>query len=160
MSGAKLILWIWTVLVISITVLILQLILATRTYSGSEIAFMATSDHYIDLDTTNPIDIEAADSEYFQFVQGETYIYGIPETPPLDYVSDKYYRLEAQLQKGRWLVAEGSSISIELMNDKSFDVTYFPTKDKISDTIIMGVMISICIWLLFVLIGWIIYDEL
>jgi len=81
-KGQKVAFWMWTLVVLVVAGAILYSSLRTRTYSGREVAFTARSGRYVDVNTANPIRIEAADSMYFRFVQGETHMYGVPETPP------------------------------------------------------------------------------
>jgi len=79
--------------------------------------------------------------------------------PPLDYAGDEYFRLEAQLQKGRWEVAEGFSISIELVGEETFNVTYFPKRDTVTLDILVGVVISLVVWVGGIAIGAIVSDD-
>ncbi|MCH7730406.1 hypothetical protein IID21_02620 [Patescibacteria group bacterium] len=158
-KGAKTGLWIWSVVVLVVTGAILYSNLKIRTYSGKEVAFTTSSGWYVDVNTVNPIRIEAADSVYFRIVQGETHLYGVPETPPLDYAGDEYFRLEAQLQEGRWKVADGSSISIELIGEETFSVTHFPTTITVTSDIVVGAVIGLVVLLVGFLIGAVVFDD-
>lgn len=152
-KGAKIAVGIWTLVVLVAAGAILYSGLKTRTYSGREVAFTASSGRYVDVNTANPVRIEAADSAYFRIVQGETHLYGVPETPPLDYAGYEYFRLEAQLQEGRWKVAEGSSISLELVGEEPFSVTYFPTSATVNQDILLGVIFGSLVWVVGFLVG-------
>ena len=158
--GAKVVFLAWALGVLVIATALVYSSLKPRTFSGSEVRLSARSGRYLEVKTTSPIQIEAADSEYFRIVQGETHLYGVPETPPLDYGSDKYFRFDSQLQNGRWEVAEGSSISLELNGEQPFTVTCFPTSGTIADTILVGVLLSFFVWLVGLLLGVMLSYEL
>jgi len=131
---------VWAVVVIVPGKVYTNNIIKPSTYKGSEITFTAEKGYYIDLETTVPVRINVASPEYFHFVQANTDIYGIPETPPLNYSGTKYFFLDAQLGKGRLEVVEveGSSISIKLVGEESFSIVYSPTTETVNDAIVDG----------------------
>jgi hypothetical protein len=123
-------------------------------YSGNDVTFLTSEGRHIDINSTNPIHIYAADSEYFRIVQGETQLYGVPEKPPLDYEYNEYFRLDDQLQGGKWEVVEGSDVSVELVGEESFTITSFCTSDHVVDTVFVVTLVGLIVWLLGIGFGW------
>jgi hypothetical protein len=147
------IVWVWTLVVIIATGLLTYASLTPRTYHGTQAEFSIEEDWYLDVVSTGTVHIQAADSSYFRLVQGDTHLYGVPMTPPLDYDYEEYFHLEGQLQNGRWEVTEGNGVSVQLAGETAFTVTQSPTGSAIAWYIFIAVFLSAIVWFLGILIG-------
>ena len=142
----KIVLW-WTLVILAVAGVLVYFTLRTRTYAGTEMTFKLKSGWCMDIAAKSPIRFSAADSRYFRIVQGETQMFGVPETPPLDYQGDDYFFLEGKIQKGRWKVADGSSISLKLVAEEPFTVSYFPTVVTAFLDTLLVLLIGCLVWI-------------
>lgn len=113
------------------------------TYEGNTISLNATSGMYLDVYTEGTVQINAISSEYFRLIQGETHLYGIPETPPLDYKGNEYFVLKGEVEKARYLVKDGNNITFKFIGESEFSIIRSHTKTGIWIRVVAGLFLAI-----------------
>lgn len=140
--------WIWTMFVVLAASALFYSSVKSRNFDGTEVAFVASSGWNLDVNTVEPLQFEAADSEYFRLTKGDSNLFGVPTSPPLDYTDSEYFYLKTQLSNGRWNVANGSSISLELTSENPFSVSYSPTEATVVSNILFYAVAAMILWLI------------
>lgn len=144
--------WIWTAVVVAVTVFVAGATTKSESYSGTNVT-LTTSFSYNVVISGTPSLLEAASSDFFLLRKesGEA-IVGVPAEKPLGWTSQKYYRASTRsVSSGEWIVEDGGNITIHVVSDQAMTIEKkWKNIDQIN-LIFLEVIGAIIVWLVGIL---------
>lgn len=137
----------WTVFCVVAAILLASSFDKPEVLTGDTIDFSITSSYEFKLDGDATVEADSAD--FFAFYDGKSLLVGTPESKPIGWKKNSYYKLKpASLSKGTWSVEAGTDIEVRINSPSANSVTillkeYVADKGKMSIYIAIAIMWSI-----------------
>lgn len=140
----KLFMVIWSIIAITVIILIGVSTTEDVIYQGTIITFK-TESHDVEIQASAKIEIEGVSGYYFQLKKSDEILYSTPKAAPLGYEGNNYFVLEKQsISEGNWDVRQSESIDVKLISNENMIITC--THNDKSSVWILSILLGILVW--------------